>query len=147
MSGEPRDLSRFLAAQETVFEEVVAELTDGRKRTHWMWFVFPQLRELGTSETAVWFGLRDLDEARAYLGHPILGGRLRRMVDLVLHHQDRSASEIFGAVDAVKFRSMATLFAAAAEGDADRRLFRRVLDVFYAGGEDVRTLDLLRREH
>ena len=135
------DLDRFVAAQEPVIDQVRAELTAGRKRSHWMWFVFPQLRGLGQSAMAQHYGLVSLVEARAYLAHPVLGNRLRDCTALVIAVQGRSAEEILGSVDALKFRSCMTLFAAAEPGED---LFRMALDRYYAGVEDPRTLELLQ---
>nr|WP_239080122.1 DUF1810 domain-containing protein [Actinoplanes brasiliensis] len=116
----------------------MAELEAGRKRTHWMWFVFPQLAGLGSSSTARTYAIRDLDEARQYLAHPVLGPRLRTAADILVR-ADRSASDIFGYPDDLKLRSSMTLFAAAAD---DPALFQQVIDHFY-DGPDQRTLDLL----
>ena len=127
------DLQRFIDAQDGVHTQAEAELARGRKVGHWMWFVFPQLRGLGTSPTAQRFGIADRAEADAYLAHPLLGARLRRMVGRVLAYRDRSAEAIFGPVDALKLRSCLTLFRAAAAADADRRLFDAALAAFYAG--------------
>ena len=134
------DLERFLAAQDPVLDQVRAELAAGRKRSHWMWFVFPQLRGLGQSAMAQQYGLASLAEAHAYLAHPVLGKRLRDCTALVNAVQGRSAEEILGGVDALKFRSCMTLFAAAEPGDS---VFRRALDRYYGGAEDPRTLELL----
>ena len=131
-------LDRFVQAQEAVYADAKAELEAGRKRTHWMWFVFPQLAGLGSSPTARHYAVRDLAEARAYLAHPVLGPRLLELT-AVLVKADRSASEIFGYPDDLKLRSSMTLFAAAADDPAP---FRQVLDHFY-DGPDQRTLDLL----
>ncbi|TDH58339.1 DUF1810 domain-containing protein [Dankookia rubra] len=135
------DLSRFVTAQDPVIDQVRAELLAGRKRSHWMWFVFPQLRGLGQSAMAQHYGLVTLAEARAYLAHPVLGKRLRDCTALVNAVQGRSAEEILGSVDAQKFRSCLTLFAAAEPGEG---LFRMALDRYYAGVEDPRTLELLQ---
>ena len=134
------DLERFVAAQDPVLDQVRAELAAGRKRSHWMWFVFPQLRGLGQSAMAQQYGLASLAEAHAYLAHPVLGKRLRDCTALVNAVQGRSAEEILGGVDALKFRSCMTLFAAAEPGDS---IFRTALDRYYAGAEDPRTLALL----
>lgn len=137
------DLARFLNAQEPVRRQVLDELKAGRKRSHWMWFVFPQLRGLGHSPNAYFYGLRDRDEACRYLAHPTLGERLRHDVTLMLTHADKSAYEILGWPDKVKFRSCLTLFLHAAETDDDKALFAQALDRFYGGEEDPRTLALL----
>ena len=137
------DLVRFVEAQESVHDQVTAELKAGRKRTHWMWFVFPQLTELGRSPTALHYGIADLDQARRYLADPLLGRRLREDVRRVLEHSKRTALDILGAPDDMKFRSCLTLFRAAADDPADRELFDAALGAFYAGKPDGRTLALL----
>lgn len=136
-------LQRFVAAQGDVYATVRAELQRGRKDTHWMWYIFPQLRGLGYSETAQYYGIADLDEARAYLLHPVLGARLTECCRLLLAHKERTAEEIFGAVDAMKLRSSMTLFSLA---DDKNTVFRAVLDAFFDGVADAKTLQLLRLE-
>lgn len=138
------DLVHFVNAQTKIYEQVVRELTDGAKRTHWMWFIFPQLAGLGHSVTAQRFAIRDLDQARRYLADPVLGARLRDDVQLMLQHKDKSALEILGSPDDLKFRSCLTLFSQAAANDTDRSLFMDALLQFYAGKLDARTLELLR---
>jgi uncharacterized protein (DUF1810 family) len=133
------DLQRFVAAQEGVMDSVREELRAGRKRSHWMWFVFPQLRGLGTSAMAQRYGIASLEEARAYLAHPVLGPRLRECCELMLAVTGRSAHEILGSPDDLKFRSCVTLFSLAAP---DEPLFRRCLDRFHEGAPDNRTLAL-----
>ena len=137
---DPFDLRRFVAAQAPVMPQVLRELAAGRKQTHWMWFVFPQLRGLGSSAMATRYGITGLDEARAYLAHPLLGARLREGVAQVTAVPARSAAEILGAVDAQKFRSCLTLFSAA---DPAETCFRAALDRFFEGEADGRTLELL----
>jgi len=137
---DPFDLRRFIAAQAPVMPQVLRELAGGRKQTHWMWFVFPQLRGLGSSAMATRYGITSLAEARAYLAHPLLGARLREGVALVSAVRERSAVEILGAVDAQKFRSCLTLFAVA---DPAEPCFRGALDRFFGGEADGRTLELL----
>ncbi len=134
------DLSRFVEAQEPHIATVMAELTAGRKRTHWMWFMFPQLRGLGRSEMARHFGLASLAEAAAYLAHPILGTRLRDGVAAMLAVQGRSAHEIFGSPDDLKLRSCLTLFR---EIDGADGVFARALMQYFDGQPDHRTLQLL----
>ena len=134
------DLRRFLDAQDRVYDTVIDELRNGAKRSHWIWFVFPQLRGLGHSPTAVQYGIASLDEARAYLAHDILGPRLRECVRLVAAIDGRSADDIFGRPDNLKVRSSMTLFARATEENAD---FHAVLDKFYGGEEDPVTVELL----
>jgi uncharacterized protein (DUF1810 family) len=136
----PLDLDRFVQAQAPVIDAVLAELGSGRKRTHWMWFVFPQLQGLGSSSMAQRYALASLDEARAYLAHPVLGPRLRQCCELLLRVPERSAYEILGSPDDMKFRSCVTLFRAAAPGEA---LFQQCLDRFYGGEADPRTQALL----
>jgi len=138
------DLVHFVDAQAQVYRQVVDELTDGRKRTHWMWFIFPQLTGLGRSVIAQRYAIRDLDQARRYLADPILGSRLRHDVQVMTHHKDKSALEILGSPDDLKFRSCLTLFGRAALDDADRLLFAEALNQFYNGKADPRTLELLR---
>jgi uncharacterized protein (DUF1810 family) len=137
------DLVRFLDAQSDVHDEVAKELTKGRKRTHWMWFIFPQLEGLGHSSMAQRYAIRDLDQARRYLAHPLLGLRLRRNVRLVMSHSGKSALDMLGSPDDLKFRSSLTLFAEAASDDSDRMLFKQALDQFYGGQADSRTTELL----
>ncbi len=134
---DPFDLQRFVDAQARVYDTVLGELRDGRKRSHWMWFVFPQLRGLGSSPTAVRFSISSIDEARAYLAHGLLGPRLRECTGLVATIDGRSAEEIFGWPDDMKLRSSMTLFARAAD---DNAAFVAVLEKFYGGEEDPATL-------
>jgi len=139
--GDPFELSRFVAAQDPVFDTVLAELTAGRKETHWMWFVFPQLRALGRSPIASFYGIGTIEEARAYLLHPVLAERLAQTVDAVLRVSGSSAHDIFGSPDDLKFRSSMTLFNEAASATQDR--FWRALQRFFAGEPDRRTLELI----
>ncbi|MBU0736917.1 MAG: DUF1810 domain-containing protein [Alphaproteobacteria bacterium] len=136
------DLERFVKAQRETYAQALRELQGGLKRSHWMWFIFPQLEGLGRSPTAQRFALRSLDEARAYLAHAILGERLRTVTRALLAHQDRSLLEIFGQPDDMKFRSSMTLFAAAADPE-DTAIFREALDVFCGGEPDAITLQRL----
>ena len=137
---EPRrvDLERFVRAQDDrgTYARAVAELRAGRKTSHWMWFVFPQIAGLGRSATAQAYAITDLAEARAYLAHPVLGPRLRECARLVVGHVGRTAEQIFGGVDAMKLRSSMTLFAAA---DPDERAYAAVLEHFF-DGPDPETL-------
>jgi uncharacterized protein (DUF1810 family) len=135
------DLERFVHAQAPVYAEVTAELRAGRKRTHWMWFVFPQHRALGRSATAVRYGIASRAEAAAYERHPLLGARLRECCDLLLHLTGRTAHEIFGSPDDLKLCSSMTLFAQAAPHEAR---FGAVLQRYFDGRADARTLELLR---
>jgi len=138
------DLGHFAEAQARVYQQVVEELTDGRKRSHWMWFIFPQLAGLGSSATARRYAIHDLDQARRYLADPILGNRLRHAVRLLTRHEDKSALEILGSPDDLKYRSCLTLFGQASSEDTDRLLFAEALNQFYRGEPDSRTLELLR---
>jgi uncharacterized protein (DUF1810 family) len=135
------NLERFVQAQAPVYADVVDELRAGRKRSHWMWFVFPQIAGLGLSPTAQHFAIASLDEAAAYLAHPLLGQRLRDCAALVLAIESGSANDIFGSPDDMKFRSSMTLFAQAAPGEP---LFQACLDKFFGGQPDQRTLARLR---
>ena len=135
------DLERFVRAQESVFEEALAELRGGLKRSHWMWFVFPQLRGLGRSPMAQHYGINSLAEAAAYLEHPVLGTRLMTCVEAVLALQGRSLRQIFGTPDDLKFHSSMTLFALASEEDS---VFQEALNRYCKGVMDQRTLDLVK---
>lgn len=134
---DPYNLRRFVVAQSTIFEQVRSELREGRKKSHWMWFVFPQLKGLGASETARAFAISGLDEARAYLDHPVLGARLRECCALVNRIEGRSAHEIFGDPDDLKFRSCLTLFAAAAPSE---EIFAQALGKYFGGEPDPRSI-------
>jgi uncharacterized protein (DUF1810 family) len=137
---DPFHLQRFVDAQAGVHETALAELTAGAKRSHWMWFVFPQLEGLGFSPMAQRYAIRSLTEARAYLAHPVLGPRLRACVEAILGVPGRSAHDIFGSPDDLKLRSSMTLFAKAAPQEA---LYQDVLGHFFEGEPDRRTLELL----
>ena len=138
---DPHDLHRFVEVQQGTFAQAVSELEDGHKTSHWMWFVFPQLRGLGRSPMAIRFGIESLDEARAYLAHPLLGPRLKECVRLALRIDGRSITEIFGSPDDMKFRSCMTLFDCAVP---DETLFAQALQKYFGGTPDARTLELLR---
>jgi uncharacterized protein (DUF1810 family) len=138
------DLIRFLDAQDQIYAHVIEELTSGRKQTHWMWFIFPQPVGLGRSAMAQHYAIHDLDQARRYLGNSILGPRLRQVVKLMIGQKGRSAFEILGSPDDMKFRSCLTLFREAASENSDRTLFTKALDQFYRGQPDGRTQELLR---
>ncbi len=140
MDSDPYDLKRFILAQAPLYEQALAELRAGRKRTHWMWFIFPQLAGLGTSELARRYAIRDLDEARAYLAHPLLGARLQACAEALLAIEGRSAREILGRPDNLKLRSSATLFACLSPQDS---VFHRLLERYFAGIPDPLTLALL----
>lgn len=132
-------LTRFETAQADHFDTALAELRSGRKRSHWMWFIFPQLRGLGRSERARHFGLADLEEARAYAIHPVLGPRLAQCFDALLPHRGTPVDRIMGGIDAMKLRSCATLFERTSLADPARR----VLDAFYRGERCPHTLQLI----
>jgi uncharacterized protein (DUF1810 family) len=140
MVGMSHDLERFVDAQHGVYPGALRELRAGRKTGHWIWFVFPQVVGLGQSELSRYYGIGSLDEARAYLAHPVLGPRLRECARTLLDVEDRTAESILGPVDAIKVRSSMTLFHRA---DPAEPLFRSVLDRYYGGDPDPRTDDLL----
>ena len=135
------DLQRFVDAQAAIYPQALAEIRAGRKQSHWMWFIFPQIDGLGTSPTARRYAIKSKAEAAAYLAHPLLGARIVECAEAALAVDGRSATEIFGVPDDMKLRSSATLFAAAA---APGSVFQRVVDKYFAGEWDQRTLQLLR---
>ena len=139
--NDPYDLQRFVDAQNPVFEQVRAELGAGHKRGHWIWFIFPQLEGLGHSFMARKYAISGLQEARAYLEHPLLGARLTECTELVVAIEGRSVDEIFGAPDDMKFRSSMTLFAAASENPG---VFGVALQKYFGGKRDVLTVERLR---
>lgn len=139
VSHDPFNLDRFVTAQHNAFDTAMAELRDGRKRSHWMWFIFPQMRGLGRSPTAEFYGVASRAEARAYMAHPLLGARLREATEAVLAHGDVSAHAIFGTPDDLKFRTSMTLFAWI---DPDGP-YRGALETFFPGSEDPATVRLL----
>jgi uncharacterized protein (DUF1810 family) len=139
---DPFDLDRFVGAQSGTYDQALAELRNGRKDGHWIWFIFPQVAGLGMSSMSQRYSVNGLDEARAYLGHPVLGPRLRACFDALLAVRGRTAGAILGGVDAVKVRSSATLFARA---DPTDPRFQAVLDRYYGGQADPRTDALLAR--
>jgi uncharacterized protein (DUF1810 family) len=140
---DPFNLQRFVKAQTASYARALAELRAGRKTSHWIWYVFPQLKGLGFSEASRFYGLSGLDEARAYLAHPVLGPRLRECVEAFLDSGAASAREGLGATDALKFRSSLTLFSCAAPGDP---LFARALALYFPEGADADTLARLRND-
>jgi uncharacterized protein (DUF1810 family) len=150
-NGIPEDFSleRFITAQEPVKDRVSSELRNGEKKSHWMWFVFPQIEGLGSSPTAQTYAIRSLDEAQAYLSHDVLGRRLREWTKLVLEVEGKSAQQIFGYPDYLKFRSSMTLFDLAEREAQDRAnsdgLFRKALEKYYSGRPDEQTLRILGR--
>jgi uncharacterized protein (DUF1810 family) len=134
------DLQRFVDAQRDVYATALAELRAGRKRSHWMWFIFPQLEGLGRSEMAQRYAIRSADEAAAYLAHPVLGKRLRECASAVAMHEDRDVDQIFGEPDNMKFHSSMTLFADVAPDEA---IFQACLDRFFGGEPDHATIERL----
>lgn len=139
-AGDPFDLNRFVEAQSGDYEQALSELRRGRKYGHWIWYILPQMRGLGMSAMSSRYGISSLDEARAYLAHPVLGPRLRDCVEAVAVHKGMSASQILGSLDAMKFRSCLTLFA---EVEGFTTVFARALDQFFDGQRDPRTIELL----
>ncbi|MEG3439244.1 DUF1810 domain-containing protein [Pannus brasiliensis CCIBt3594] len=137
------DLQRFVEAQEFIYAEVIRELKRGYKQSHWMWYIFPQIKGLGRSETARKFALGSLEEAREYLKHPVLGERLRECIRLVLAVEGRTSEQIFGSIDTLKFRSSMTLFLYATE---DNRIFQEALEKYFDGQSDRLTVNLLKKD-
>lgn len=135
------DLERFVRAQADTFDRALAELQSGRKQSHWMWYIFPQVEGLGRSAMAQQYAIRSLDEARSYVAHPVLGPRLLQCSEATLRVQGRSARDIFGSPDDLKLRSSATLFAMASAAGS---VFHRLLDVYFGGMKDERTMELIR---
>jgi uncharacterized protein (DUF1810 family) len=133
-------LERFVKAQTNTYEVAMNEIKNGKKRTHWMWYIFPQLRGLGRSSMAHIYGISGLEEAVAYLEHPWLSGRLYELCVALLHHKDKSAYDIFGDIDAMKLKSSMTLFALTSE---DYTIFDEVLDAFFEGHMDETTVKLI----
>jgi uncharacterized protein (DUF1810 family) len=142
--SDPARLGRFVAAQEEIHDAALGELRRGRKEGHWMWLVFPQLQGLGNSPTAQYYAIGSLDEARAYLAHPVLGTRLLQCCEAILRLTGKSASAIFGYPDELKLRSCMTLFAQVAGSHQE---FARVIEKYFRGQPDQRTLDLLATLH
>lgn len=138
--GDPHDLDRFVQAQRGDYEQALSEIKDGRKQSHWMWYIFPQFDGLGLSSIARRYSIKSLAEAKAYLGHPVLGPRLAECAGAALGVKGRSAHEIFGSPDDMKLKSCATLFACVSpEGS----VFHRLLDQYFQGTKDQKTLGLL----
>ncbi|TDH18373.1 DUF1810 domain-containing protein [Segetibacter sp. 3557_3] len=134
------DLNRFIKAQETAYQTALGEITNGKKRSHWMWYIFPQLEGLGMSETARFYGIKNKAEAVAYLEHPVLGKRLLEISNVLLTLDSADAHAILGSPDDVKLKSSMTLFAALDTSD----VFQAVLEKFYGGSKDEKTLQLLQ---
>lgn len=139
-TDDPYNLSRFVRAQEDDYEQALAEIVSGRKRTHWMWYIFPQIDGLAFSSTSRLYSIKSVDEAKAYVDHPILGPRLLACAEAVVRVEGRSAMEIFGFPDDLKLRSCATLFACVLPPGS---VFDRLLGKYYGGGRDGKTLHLL----
>ncbi len=145
MMADSFDLQRFVQAQDAVYDQVLDELREGHKRSHWMWFIFPQIEGLGQSATACYYGISGLEEASAYLDHPRLSSRLRECCDQLLRWAgQKKPDDILGEVDAMKLKSSMTLFESAADGSLS--CFARIIDCFFDGARDQRTLDLLARQ-
>ena len=140
VDDDPYDLNRFIEAQNTNYEAAISELRAGRKRSHWMWYVFPQIVGLGNSAMSYRYGITSEDEARAYLAHPVLGPRLIECAEVVLAIENRSAHEILGSPDDLKLKSSATLFAHVSPPGS---VFERILDKYYSSERDSRTLALV----
>jgi uncharacterized protein (DUF1810 family) len=136
------ELSRFLIAQENTYARALSEIKKGQKRTHWMWFIFPQIKGLGTTETSIKYSIENLDEAIAYLNHPVLGERLKEITSELLKLKSKSAYEIFGSPDDKKLKSCMTLFSIVSPKPSS---FHSVLEQYFNGEEDKRTLEILMR--
>lgn len=139
---DPFDLSRFISAQEKNYESAIAELRSGQKRTHWMWYIFPQIDGLAKSKTAKYYAIKSIEEARQYLNHPILGKRLLECAEAVLAVRRRSVSQIFGYPDDLKLKSSMTLFAYLQN---EPSLFVRIINQYFDGERDVKTLHILEK--
>lgn len=140
--SDPFLLTRFVTAQDKIYDRALEELKSGRKRSHWMWFVFPQIEGLGFSSTTQYYSIKTLEEARRYLKHPVLGKRLRECTETILALEGLSASSIFGYPDDLKLKSSMTLFAGVAE---PKSVFTRVLEKYYQGNPDERTVAILKK--
>jgi uncharacterized protein (DUF1810 family) len=140
MTPDPFNLARFVKAQDDTYSQAIAELKRGRKTSHWMWFIFPQVEGLGLSPTSVKYAIHGTEEAEAYLEHPVLGPRLEECCQAILALQGRSAHEIFGSPDDMKLRSSMTLFAAVSP---DGSIFEKVLRKYFDGERDEKTLEVL----
>lgn len=132
-------MQHFLDAQDEIFPIALKELREGQKRSHWMWYIFPQLKHLGHSYKAIYYGIARIEEAAAYLQHPILGQRLRKVSETILHHPENDAEVIFGFVDAMKLRSSMTLFDAVSPND----IFTQAIDKYFNGQSDNRTISII----
>jgi uncharacterized protein (DUF1810 family) len=141
--NDPYDLSRFVRAQQDDYERALSEITSGQKRTHWMWYIFPQLDGLAFSPTAKRYAIKSVEEARAYLEHPVIGPRLLKCAEAAVGVEGRSAAEIFGSPDDLKLKSCATLFSSVAPPGS---VFDRLLEKYYRGQRDGKTLELLGQD-
>ncbi len=142
MASKPRkdhSLERYIDAQERVYDRALAEVKSGKKVTHWIWYIFPQIKGLGASNNSIYYGIDSLEEAKAYMQHPILGSRLREVTTAFLNLHRVNAKDVFGELDAMKVHSCMTLFAEVAEG----HLFQEVIDRYYNGCKDITTLKIL----
>jgi uncharacterized protein (DUF1810 family) len=137
---DPHSLNRFVEAQQGVYEGALAEVTSGKKRSHWMWFIFPQFLGLGFSSTSKHYAIKTIDEAKAYLAHPVLGPRLLECTKVVVEFEGRTATQIFGSPDDMKLRSCATLFACVSPPGS---VFHRVIEKYYGGAFDDQTVRLV----
>lgn len=137
-----QDLNRFIKAQENSYEEALSEIRSGRKRSHWMWYIFPQFKGLGFSETSKYYSIKDLDEAKRYLNHPILGERLKLITKELLALNENNANKVFGSPDDLKLKSSMTLFAAI--NTSEENIFIAVLDKYFNGQTDNKTLTLIK---
>lgn len=134
------DLERFVSAQDDDYEKAFAEITNGRKRSHWMWYIFPQIQGLGFTETSKYYALKDLREAEAFLAHELLGSRLMKITNQLLQLEESNANKIFGSPDDLKLKSCMTLFCSLDEADP---VFDAVLDKFFKGSKDEKTLKII----
>ena len=143
MKNKEYNLDRFLKAQELMYPWALREMQTGRKRTHWMWYIFPQLKELGRSATAKYYGIENLEEAKKYLAHPVLGTRLKEISEALLKLETNDPYRVMGDIDGLKLCSSMTLFA---EVEGYDSVFGKVIDKYYGGKRDVNTLEILYRE-
>ena len=137
-----QDLSRFIKAQDSSYEEALSEIKSGRKRSHWMWYIFPQFKGLGYSETSKYYSIKDMDGAKRYLNHPILGERLKLITKELLTLDENNANKVFGSPDDLKLKSSMTLFAAI--DVSQENIFQAVLDKYFNGQTDIKTLTLIK---
>ena len=138
--NETKSLSRFLKAQDNTYDDALKEIKNGRKRSHWMWYVFPQIRGLGFTDTSKYYAIRDLKEAQEYLEHPVLGSRLIEISNALLELKTRDALAVFGSPDEMKLKSSMTLFSLVPEADP---IFNEIINAFFAGEKDESTLQLV----